>query len=922
MTTDNEGILLGHYGCIAPDCDSSDAMGVWEKGDKKDGYCFSCASYIDHDTIQAKVDLSSPVLSSSGGQSVPLTAQQEETIQAMRVAGWKERRISRDSYEKFGCRTEAGEDGKPAWFYYPYYNKRGVVTGYKKKAYEKTEDSKGKLVRKTFTVGSVKKGSSQLFGQHLFDSGGKILLLCEGEDESIAWWQSLHNRSGGKYSTPCVSVGFGASSAVEHIKTNYAYVTSFDKVLVAFDNDKAGKEASEAVLRILKPGQGFEVKFKGHKDACDYLAAGQESALVDLFWRADRFSPVDVVSLGDLWDDFENSIEDDIIELPPQFRTLSSMMGGGIAHGEVTVLGALTSVGKSSVINNIAYHAAVNQGKKVGLVYLESSPKELVSNFLSIHIEQNLALQSKDQMDMTKLKAEFQDLIQDDDKFVVVRHDGAFRNMEEMNEKIRWLAMGAGCDLIILDPLQAAVPDNSNEMLDKFMDSTLKITKESNCSTLIVSHMRKPDDKNAHAVDEYSLKGCVDKQTEFLTEDGWITIDKWEGQKVATVDTETEGMEFEQPLDYVELPCKSFIHYKSKRGVDMVLSDEHRVLYTHANERKWRFITAAEMLEKHEQSATGFRGRFPTSFVHEGKGMNISDEDLRLAVAFQADGCQRKDLVKNHVVFAFKKQRKVERLEKLLEDAGITQYKKYITGKGISDFRVRLKRTDKKFEGDWWDVNSHQARIILEEITHWDGCEKTYATTEKGNADYIQYLHASTGVRASIYKQTKEGRQNPVYTVTKTGNNTVCIAQKHREDKIKINRVVSEDGKKYCFTTTKGTWVARRNGKVFVTGNSSSINQIAFNTILLSRDKVNEDERIRNSTKITLVKCRRMGLTGEAGWLAYDNATTKIREQPNPYEDLDEMFGSDEGFEQLAGNTEVETEVPDNVWMSGDEEIF
>ena len=57
---------------------------------------------------------------------------------------------------------------------------------------------------------------------------------------------------------------------------------------------------------------------------------------------------------------------------------------------------------------------------------------------------------------------------------------------------------------------------------------------------------------------------------------------------------------------------------------------------------------------------------------------------------------------------------------------------------------------------------------------------------------------------------------------------------------------------------------------------SGSINQIAFNTILLSRDKMSDDEYTRNSTLIQLVKCRRTGRTGQAGWLYYEEGTGRM----------------------------------------------
>ena len=64
---------------------------------------------------------------------------------------------------------------------------------------------------------------------------------------------------------------------------------------------------------------------------------------------------------------------------------------------------------------------------------------------------------------------------------------------------------------------------------------------------------------------------------------------------------------------------------------------------------------------------------------------------------------------------------------------------------------------------------------------------------------------------------------------------------------------------------------------------SSSISQIAFNTILISRDKLDPDPIKRNATRLLLVKCRRTGETGEAGWIRYDMNSTHFYQTANPY---------------------------------------
>jgi twinkle protein len=63
---------------------------------------------------------------------------------------------------------------------------------------------------------------------------------------------------------------------------------------------------------------------------------------------------------------------------------------------------------------------------------------------------------------------------------------------------------------------------------------------------------------------------------------------------------------------------------------------------------------------------------------------------------------------------------------------------------------------------------------------------------------------------------------------------------------------------------------------------SGSINQIAFNTILLSRDKMSEDDYARNSTMVQVVKCRRTGMTGMAGWLYYNSQTGRLERGEAP----------------------------------------
>ena len=93
---------------------------------------------------------------------------------------------------------------------------------------------------------------------------------------------------------------------------------------------------------------------------------------------------------------------------------------------------------------------------------------------------------------------------------------------------------------------------------------------------------------------------------------------------------------------------------------------------------------------------------------------------------------------------------------------------------------------------------------------------------------------------------------------------------------------------------------------------SGSILQIGMNNILMMRDKENEDEDVRNTTKVVQSKARRTGNTGPAGYWRYDNTTGTLIDVGYV-----EMNTEDEelGFEELGAFEEpIEDDEDDVPW--------
>ena len=55
------------------------------------------------------------------------------------------------------------------------------------------------------------------------------------------------------------SIPNGAASAKKAMQDNFEYITSFDKVILCFDNDKPGREAATEAAGVLPPGKAFRL---------------------------------------------------------------------------------------------------------------------------------------------------------------------------------------------------------------------------------------------------------------------------------------------------------------------------------------------------------------------------------------------------------------------------------------------------------------------------------------------------------------------------------------------------------------------------------------------------------------------------------------------------------------------------------------
>lgn len=325
--------------------------------------------------------------------------------------------------------------------------------------------------------------------------------------------------------------------------------------------------------------------------------------------------------------------------------------------------------------------------------------------------------------------------------------------------------------------------------------------------------------------------GCVDKDTEFLSQHGWKKISEYnKGDCVLQFDPVSNKSDFVIP-EYVKLPCEHLTYFKAK-GIDQCLSDEHKVLYYNDN-GSYHSKPFSIIKERHNKSKTkGFTGKFKTTFDYDGIGIDLDEGQLRLQVAVMADGRIVKEGKDNYTQMRFSKKRKYDRLLELCKkynlkykDNGSKFQEKYSNNTEY-EIIVWPKWSDKEFDSKYYQCSKEQLKIIFDEVFYWDGSfvenEKTttkrYFTKYKHNADFIQFVSSVCGFNATISEDNREGKHTYTVNCMSSGKGFRGIANK--DGKIPMVQYKTLDGYKYCFTVKTGFWVMRRNDKICVTGNS------------------------------------------------------------------------------------------------------
>ena len=456
--------LKAHQPC--PDCGSSDALAVYDWGTK----CYACEAVNVNDKNSGEHKRRNMTLvsnSTSAWKEVKtLNHPSEDSI----FKSVPERGISRATMEFFGVKS----DGQNYWF--PYTNNDGNIVAYKKR---------GITEKKFSTTGDW--SDAQLFGMSHFAKGGKYVTLVEGEHDCAAAFQML----GSKF--PVVSIRNGAASASADVRKYYKWLDSFDNVVVFMDNDEQGKNAVEAITKVL----GSKIKvFKpqaDYKDACDYLSRGDDKIFMDTWWRAERHVPEGIVSSSSLREEVLKRPTKSLVRYP--FQALDEMTMG-IREAELVTVTAGSGLGKSQFIRELAYSIFNQTNDNFGIMFLEEDKARTARSLMSLHLNKPIHLPDTEVSD-EELADAYNALLKDD-RFYFYDHFGS-NSIDTIVDNCRYFARALNCKYIYLDHVSIVVSaqeaSDERKAIDEIMTKLRMLVQETGITLFLVSHLKRPEGK-------------------------------------------------------------------------------------------------------------------------------------------------------------------------------------------------------------------------------------------------------------------------------------------------------------------------------------------------------------------------------------------------------------------------------------------
>jgi len=325
---------------------------------------------------------------------------------------------------------------------------------------------------------------------------------------------------------------------------------------------------------------------------------------------------------------------------------------------------------------------------------------------------------------------------------------------------------------------------------------------------------------------------CVDEQTEALTERGWLKYgDIKDVDKILVFDPNTETTKWELPKSYYENYDYDGPMIQLGGGLnsrfDALVTPHHKWIVRYRRSKKLKPVQTWLLPNE---------GSIPRFASYESPLEIFEDALVELAAWYFTEGSLQKNLttitidqslkinpenvqaIRDILVSLGAKWRKdfkeLTTYDKRREGIWVTEYTSktdcivfVLTGYGIDELQRIISGPDKVPTSEFLNnLSMRQAQLFVETAMRGDG-----TPTKR-----LFYQHNELRMNAYMHAAVLAG-----YGPNLSSDGTACsLALRHIDLKRISREQVEYSGLIWCPQTEAGYWIARRNGKVYITGNT------------------------------------------------------------------------------------------------------
>lgn len=482
--------------------DNLHVYGLDEDSEHLGAKCFSCGAVIP--SVKWLRDNKEITLEEMEYELVSTEFNDEvhEGIKSITTTNGKGYRgISEEANKFFGVRYEYNqEDGSLAAMYTP--NTKGVLKGVPLKDALCGYGIR-KMPKRFSCVGESGK-DVDLFGAFRYLTHKGTVLLCAGQVDLLSAYtmlkQDYDKRGNKQFEMAAVVSPTNGEGSVAQIKNHYEYFSQFSKIIVVYDNDEAGRVATEAVAQVLPKGKVYTFPLR-YKDVNEYLVNGKEKEFIhDFFTSLNRqYTPDGIYASSGLYEEALKYATVDKLSLPPVLRKVEDMFGK-IVTGEIFLAYGDTSVGKSLFTDTIVEHWIMNEpNHTVGILSLEADKSKYATNLMARHLGVNLnRMEGEERVDFLKrpeIKERVEKFLQKptgESRFYV--YDNRGTSLDSVKNSILEMIKKLSVTIIVIDVISDLYMHLSLQEQDEFVNWLKSLTLEfPNVTIMVVAHTRKRD---------------------------------------------------------------------------------------------------------------------------------------------------------------------------------------------------------------------------------------------------------------------------------------------------------------------------------------------------------------------------------------------------------------------------------------------